>query len=284
MAKTISVICPLYNASEYIKALHQSLLNQKDVNIAEIKYILTECQDSTEKMLKELHCNYQKIHPKEFSHSLTREQAAFNATGDIIVFITQDIEIKNQHFLKNLTSPISSGEVAATYARQISKYDNIEKYTRENNYPEQSFTVSKADISRLGLKTFFFSDAACAINTNIFRELKGYDKKDLPFSEDMYFAHKLIMHDYKIGYCAEAQVYHSHKLSLKQLYNRYKLTGEFMKQNPAIKKYGTTSSGASLAKYILRRIIQDHKIKLLLNYPFDMAARYLGMKAGERTR
>lgn len=282
--KTLSVICPLFNAEDFFESLHTTLTNQKDVQIAEIKYILTESQDNTEALLKKHNATYEKIAPQAFSHSLTREKAAMSAKGDIVVFLTQDVEIKDSEFLHKLTQPVINGDAAAAYARQLSKYNNIEKYTRESNYPEQSFTVSKTDIPRLGLKTFFFSDAAGAIDKQIFQKLKGYDKKDFPFSEDMYFAHKLIIHDYKIGYCAEAQVYHSHNLSLKQLYNRYKLTGKFMNQNPEIKKYGTTSSGAKLAKYVLKRILQDRKVKLLLLYPFDMSARYLGMKAGERAK
>ena len=40
----VDIICPLYNAENYIDALHKSLLKQKNVEINEIKYILTERQ------------------------------------------------------------------------------------------------------------------------------------------------------------------------------------------------------------------------------------------------
>lgn len=284
MAKTLSIICPLYNAETYLPAFHEALNSQKNVHIAEVKYVLTKSTDNTKKILDSLKANYEEIESKNFSHSLTREKAALAAKGDIIVFLTQDVEIADQLFLHNLTAPIIDETAAATYARQISKYNNIEKYTREKNYPAKSFTVSKDDIPHLGLKTFFFSDAACAFDAKIFKKLKGYDGKNLPFSEDMYFAYKLIMNNYKIHYCASAKVYHSHQLTVKQLYNRYKLTGKFMKQNPEIAQYGLAHSGASLAKYVLKRILQDHQIKLLIRYPFDMSARYLGMKVGEKSK
>ena len=35
-------------------------------------------------------------------------------------------------------SPIINGQAAACYSRQISKYNNLEKYTREKNYPKDS--------------------------------------------------------------------------------------------------------------------------------------------------
>ena len=59
--------------------------------------------------------------------------------------------------------------------------------------PKESKIVSKEDINKLGLKTFFFSDASGAINRKIFNELNGYDEKRLPISEDMYFAYKILI-------------------------------------------------------------------------------------------
>lgn len=282
MKKTVSIICPLYNAEKYILDLNKKILNQKNVDIKEVLYIYTESKDNTEQFLKDNKIKYEKIKPKDFSHSLTREKAAFKAKGDILVFITQDIVPKDENWLHELVNPIINGEVDACYSRQITKYNNIEKYTRESNYPNVSKIVSKKDIDKLGLKTFFFSDASSAVKKDTFIKLNGYDNKKLPISEDMYIAYKLIMNDYKIKYCAESEVYHSHNFKLREIYDRYKLTGQFFKENSYLDKYGTTGSGASLAKYVLKRIIQEHRIKLLFRYPFDMAARLFGMKKGKR--
>ena len=278
----IDIICPLYNAEDYLISLNNSLIMQKKVNISSINYVLTESNDNTEKILKDNKLNYTKIKASEFSHSLTREEAAMKCNGDILVFITQDVKIEDELWLYNLTKNIGKKDVVAAYSRQITKYNNIEKYTRESNYPDKSFVVSKDDINEKGLKTFFFSDASSAIQTSVFKELNGYDGKNLPISEDMYIAYKIIMGGYKISYEADSIVYHSHKFTLKQIYDRYKLTGKFFKQNSYLDQYGTTSSGAKLAKYVLKRILKEKRIGLLFRYPFDMAARLFGMKAGKR--
>ena len=278
---SIDIICPLYNAIIYIDSLHKSILKQKKVKINKIQYILTESVDDTEKYLKDNKINYRKISKQDFSHSLVRESAAMSSNADILVFITQDIIIKNEMWLYNLTKDISNNKCEATYSRQITKYDNIEKYTREKNYPTKSYIVSRKDISKLGLRTFFFSDASSAIKGDIFKKLNGYDQKKLPISEDMYIAYKIIMNGYKIKYCADSVVYHSHNFKLKELYNRYKLTGKFFKENNYLDKFGTSESGANLAKYILKRIIEDKNYKLLFRYPFDMAVRFIGMKVGK---
>ena len=280
--KTIDIICPLYNASKYIDLLHNSLLKQKRVNINKFRYVLTDSNDDTEKYLKENDINYRKIKKEDFSHSLVREKEALESNADVVVFITQDVVIEDELWLYNLVKDIDDKNIVATYSRQISKFNNIEKYTREANYPDKDVIKSKEDIDKYGLKTFFFSDAASAINTKIFKKLDGYDNNNLPISEDMYIAYKIIMNGYKIKYCSNSIVYHSHKFTIKELYSRYKLTGRFFKDNNYLDQYGTTGSGASLAKYILKRIFQEKRFLLLFRYPFDMAARLIGMKVGKK--
>ncbi len=282
MKKVIDIVCPLYNAEEYIEDLYKSLLIQKDVNVGKILFLLTESKDNSEQLLKINKCNYEIIKKSEFSHSLTREKAAMKSNADIVCFITQDVVIKDDKWLYNLTKNILKGNCAAAYSRQITKYNNIEKYTRERNYPDYSFMRSKNDIEKYGLRTFFFSDAASAVDLKAFKKVKGYDSKKLTISEDMYLAYKLITNGYKISYESDSIVYHSHNFTLKQIYDRYKLTGMFFKENSYLDKYGTNSSGADLAKYVLKRIVQEKNIKMFFRYPFDMAARLFGMKAGKR--
>ena len=50
----ISIICPLYNAENYIEDLYFNIKKQKDVSIADIRFILTESSDNTEDKLKKL--------------------------------------------------------------------------------------------------------------------------------------------------------------------------------------------------------------------------------------
>ena len=280
--KKVDIICPLYNAFDYIDGLHASLLKQKNVNINKFRYVLTEGSDNTEDYLKKNHINYRKIDKSEFSHSLTREREALESEADVLVFITQDVVIEDEFWLYHLVKDIDDKNIVATYSRQLTKFNNLEKYTRESNYPDKDIIKSKEDIDSMGLKTFFFSDATSAISAKVFKELNGYDHKKLPISEDMYIAYKIIMNGYKIKYCSESEVYHSHDFTLKEIYDRYKLTGQFFKENSYLDNFGTTDSGAKLAFYILKRIFEEKRFELLLRYPFDMGARYIGMKVGKR--
>lgn len=276
----IDIICPLYNAETYIERLHNSLLKQKDVNISSIKYVLTKSSDKTELILKGLNAEFISIEPRDFSHSLTREMMAKKSNADIIVFISQDIIIKRNDWLYFLTKDIVSGDCEAAYSRQIAEKDNIEKYTREKNYGTLSYIKTKKDIPNMGLNTFFFSDASSAINNSIFKELNYYDGKKFSSNEDQYIAYKLIQKGYRIKYCAKSEVIHSHDFNFLSLFKRYQATGKFYKENSFLNNYGTSKTGLSMAKYIIKRIIEDKNWQAAIEFLPNMLARYLGMKIG----
>lgn len=283
----IDIICPLYNAKTYVEEQLKQIAEQtKYNNIKNIRYIITECNDGTIDIVKKLKEKNEKILYKiikkeEFSHSLTREKEVKESNSDIVVFITQDVKIKKCDWLENLVKPIENGKVVATYSRQICEDKNsIEYYTRIRNYPKESIIKSKENIEKMGMNTFFFSDAASSINRKIFNEIGGYDGKILPTNEDMYIAYKIIMNGYKIKYCANSEVIHSHNFTIKETFNRYKSYGQFLKQEPQI-NIKSTQTGGSLAKFIIKQAIKDKNYRIIFRFFPDMVARYIGMKIGK---
>ena len=67
----------------------------------------------------------------------------------------------------------------------------LECYTRQFNYPEKSRVKTKADLSELGVKTFFCSDVCAAYDRVIYNELGGFPRPAI-FNEDMIFTGRLI--------------------------------------------------------------------------------------------
>lgn len=281
---SICIICPLYNAEKELESLNKSLLMQENVDIKSIKYVLTKSKDSSEDILNKIGAEYITINQDEFSHSATREMMAKKVTEDIIVFISQDIKIKRKDWLYYLTKDIASGKCVAAYSRQIADKNNIEKYTREKNYGNESYYKSKKDLKKMGLNTFFYSDASSAIDRKTFEELNYYDGKRLTSNEDQYIAYKIIMAGYTIKYCAESVVVHSHNFSFKSLFKRYQDTGEFYRQESHMDEFGTNNAGFNMAKYILKRIIEDKNWKAAIEFIPNMLARFLGMKIPKKAK
>lgn len=280
---SVTVICPLYKSREYINSLHTSLLMQEDVDLKVVKYILTETGDGVDKIVREMDkVDLTVISIDEFSHSLTRERAAMESNSDILVFITQDIIIKDKKWLSKLCKPIYEGKCEAAFSRQICDNQSIEKYTRVHNYPKESRIVSKDDVERLGIMTFFFSDAASAIKTDVYKKLNGYDGKDLLTNEDMYLAYKLINNGYRIMYNADAEVIHSHDYKFMQLFKRYFDQGAFLSDNAYLTQYGANGSALKLLKVVAVESLKDKNFKAFFNIIPNFAARFLGNQAGKR--
>lgn len=278
----ISIICPLYNGEKYIRNLYSSIYKQENVDIESLEFILTESGDSAEAVLKDIGAKYNKISKAEFSHSLTREKVAFLSKGEIIVFITQDIQIIGKDWLCNLVGGIIKDECDASFSRQIGyKNHGLERYIREVNYPKESRITTKEDVENLGIMSFFFSDTSSAIKKSVFESLSGYDGKRLPTNEDMYFAYKLITNGYRIKYESESKVFHSHEFSLKEVYNRYKDIGMFFKQNPHLDEYKANKKGKSVLKYVIRRAKEDKNYIIIFYLITNFATRLIGMQVGK---
>lgn len=278
----IDLICPLYNAKEYIVDLDMNIRKQKKIKLNSVNYVVTKTQDGTEQMLDKMNIPYRTIEKSEFSHSVTREEAALSCDGDILVFITQDIIIERDDWLYELTKAIISGQAQACYSRQLCNNNGVEKYTRLKNYPNKDIIKKKESISAQGLMTFFFSDAACAISADVYRELGAYDGKKLPTNEDMYIAYKIIMAGYSIKYCSKSEVVHSHNFTMREIYERYKLIGIFFQQEKYLNEFKVNGQGKEMAIFILKNSLKEGNVKVLCRFGPDMLARFVGMKMGKR--
>ena len=80
----------------------------------------------------------------------------------------------------------------------------------------------------------------------------------------MYIAYKLIINGYRIKYCADSEVIHSHKFTFKQQYKRYYDTGRFFKQNKFLNNYKVNKAGSNLAKICFEKSMAGKKIGELL--------------------
>lgn len=126
--------------------------------------------------------------------------------------------------------------------------------------------------------TFFFSDASSAILKDVFIKLNGYDNKDLPTNEDMYFAYKLIMNGYRIEYASKSKIIHSHDLSFNETVKRYSDIGKFFDQNKYFNEYSANERGLKVLKYIIKRSIEDKKPLIIMDAIINFGARFIGVK------
>lgn len=282
----IDIVCPIYKGYQYLDSLYASFYNQKNIKINKIVFPITNSLDeefySILDFVKKNNIVSFIVEKDEFSHSLTREKAIRDyCTSNIVVMISQDIKLTNDLVFYNLVKSIYDKETVYNYSRQICTNNSIEKYIREKNYPRYSFIVEKKDIEKLQIMAFFASDACSAYDRNVFININGYGGYDVMMNEDQLYSKFILDLGYKKKYCADSIVEHSHKFTLKQLYERYYYTGVFYNKVKMFEQYKNFNSGFKLAFYVLKRAIKDFNIPVLIRWLPDMVVRYFGMKKGK---
>ena len=149
MDGTIEIICPLYNAENYIINLNKSFNMQEKANLKKVTYLLTESEDKSEQILKENNLNYEIIKKEEFSHSVTRENAAMKSKEDIIVFVSQDVVIENKDWLFELTKDITDDDIKYL----VGSCSKTTKGKITNNQFNECYLITKdIDISKVKLQ------------------------------------------------------------------------------------------------------------------------------------
>lgn len=281
----ISLVIPTLNAAEEIGVLLQSLLAQT-VAPDEILVVDSASVDATVSIAKECPgVRVISIERKDFNHGLTRDMALRESTGDIVCFMTQDAVPANDKFVENLIAPIlSDGQIAISSGRQLPKADarRFEQLVRAFNYADVSYVRSKADISRLGIKTYFATDVCAAYRKTQYVQLGGFGKTNM--SEDMLMAAKAINAGYKVAYAADAEVYHSHNLTLREQYQRNYAIGAFLETNKdVVNCESEVREGSKLVKSVSKSLISEGNIPELFAFGFDCAARLLGNRAGRKS-
>ncbi len=280
----VDIVCPLFHADGYIENFIENLQNQNDIELCNVVFAITEDGDTSfvKAKIKAAGYTWFGVKKDEFSHSLTREKAIREfCSSDKVVMLSQDVVLNDKDAVARLVSALE-GDVVFAFGRQVSKYNNIERYVRKSNYGEQSYVVSAADIEQLQFKAFFASDAFSAYHRPTFLELGGYDDIHMMMNEDVYYSRKVLDAGLKKAYVAEAVVEHSHKFTLKQLYARYYETGKWFAAHPEFNNYKATDAGFKLAFSVLGQAFAHFNIPVLFRWLPDMAARYLGMKKGKK--
>jgi rhamnosyltransferase len=277
----VSVIVPTRNGGKYLGRLFKTLREQT-FSPVQILVVDSSSDDDTLKICKASGNDLIQIDTKTFDHGGTRNLAAAMATGEILVFMTQDALLKDNECLKDLIRPLEDPTIAASYGRQVPKEDAnpVERFVRSFNYPPKGMIKGIDDLPTLGIKTFFFSNVCSAIKKHAFKEVGGFPEKSIT-NEDMFLAAKLLTKGYKIAYQPDAVVYHSHNYALTTQFKRYFDIGTFFNRNQWIRDL--TRPEAEGIRYLKEELIflSANGQKSWIPYALaDTSVRFLGYRIG----
>lgn len=226
-----------------------------------------------------------EIPQEEFDHGGTRDLAFRLSDAQVLLFMTQDALPYDERLLEELLVPfVEDGRVGVSYARQIpyEGCDEVERYTRQFNYPETSRIKSREDLKEMGIKAFFCSDVCAAYRRDVYQKVGGFPQKAI-FNEDMIFAANLLDQGGKVAYVAEAKVIHSHNYSGLQQFRRNFDMGVSQANHPEIfRKVSSEGEGIRLVKKTVRHLVSCGKIHLIIPFFYKTGCKFLGYQLGKR--
>lgn len=281
----ISVIIPTLNAAGVLPDLLKLIASEDKL---EVLVIDSSSDDNTVEIAQSHGVEVLKIARDAYDHGVTRTYGAMRASGEYLVFLSQDVMPVSRDSLGQLIQMFEADpEIAAVYGRQLPTADAsfFAKHLRWFNYPDRSNIRTLADRANLGLKAAFLSNSFSAYRKKDLEEIDFFKRKII-FGEDMYAASRLLLKNKKIAYCAEAEVYHSHNYSIVQDFQRYFDMGVFHAlEKDLLREFGTPEKqGGKYFRFELKSILAEKRCLLLPVLFFRSIAKYIGYKMGRNHR
>ena len=278
----ISVIIPTYNAERYLPKLLKKL--QAQTISFELIIIDSSSTDKTVSIAKQYTNHILSIPTAEFDHGGTRTKAAKMASGDFIVFLTQDALPCNNNTIETILKVFDNPTVGAAYGRQIpyEKSSLFGKHLRYFNYPAVSYVRTFADRDKYGIKTAFLSDSFAAYRRTALEKIDWF-KNGLIVGEDSYAGAKMIGAEYALAYCSEAKVYHSHSYTLVEEFKRYFDIGVFhKKEHWILDTFGKAEGeGGRYIKSELKYLFNEDAYLYIPQFFIRNGMKYFGYKLGQ---
>ncbi len=280
-----ALIIPTLNAGDLWKQVLTALNAQ---TLQPTRKILLDCQseDRTVELAEQHGFEIHTVLRPDFNHGLTRQHGAELADEcDILIYMTQDAVPATPRAFKRLLAEFQNPDVGAAYGRQLPREEDgiIETFTRHCNYPPKFRLKTSENIPEFGIKTTFCSNSFAAYRKVAFDSTGGFPTTE--FGEDMLMAGKLLLEGYAVAYCAEAQVFHSHRTTIRESFRRGVQIGCFHKQSPWLQhEFGSASKTGN--NYIREGLLFLAANQPLATIPFitQSTAKYVGFIVGKHCR
>lgn len=209
----VSIIIRTLNEAQHLGDLLTLIARQQAFGL-EVQTILVDSgsTDGTIEIALAHNVTISTIKKQEFSFGRSLNRGCEIACGDVLVFVSGHCVPVGTDWLAKLCAPLLSGQVAYCYGRQIGD--------DESNFSERRiFAKYFPETDALPQDGFFCNNANAALSRKVW--LDNRFNEELTGLEDMELAKRLVAQGLKIGYAAQATVFHHHKESWPQVRRRF---------------------------------------------------------------
>jgi|GEM_PF-1693744 len=283
----VGAVIPIYNPSkEFVHVL--KALDSQTYPISQVVVIdsspnrgLWNDQKIVDENCSQLKSEYLHILPEEFDHGKTRNLGVSKLFDeDVVLFLTQDAII-SKDCVENLVDFLNRNSLAGVYARQLPREGatELEVIERKLTYPPTSRINAGIPST---IDDVLLSDACSLIRIDALNAVDGFPNMIIT-AEDIIIANKLLIAGYKTGYCAEATVRHSHKLSFIGTIKRYFDTGVMHTEWANVIPFNTAKGkGIQLVIGEVRYIIR-HRPSELTGLILSVVGKVIGYSLGRKS-
>jgi rhamnosyltransferase len=263
-------------------------LRSQSLKDVEILIIDSSSHDKTIEIAKAFDVRVHTICKKQFDHGGTRTIVGKLATGDILVYLTQDALPRDSRAVESLIQPLLlEQKCGAVFGRQIPYQDAtpFAQHLRLFNYPSQSYIHTYADRVTQGIRAAFCSNSFAAYRRDALEEV-GWFAKNLLLAEDLHVCARMLKEGYTLQYIAEAVVYHSHNYTMAQEFKRYFDLGVFFeKERWLLDEFGRPEGqGAQFVRSEFSYLRSQGLLHLLPISLIRAGAKLIGYRLGHHYR
>ncbi len=217
----VSVIIPVLNAERWMPELLAAIFAQQPSPPDEVILVDSMSRDRTCEIARRFE-RVRIVPIADFRHGRARNLGAREASGDLLVFVTQDALPANGRWLERLCAPFVDPAVAAAYSRWLPRgsVDPIEAFQIAFHFPPGPPVVRRAAPGQpLDYAAVFFSNVSSAVRRAAW-ETHPFDET-LLMCEDQQLSRDLLRDGHAIAYASDSIVLHSHRYTLTQTFRRY---------------------------------------------------------------
>lgn len=263
-----TVFIPTYYGEAYLNELLWAVFRQKTDFDFEVLIYDTDSKDATQDIIKKYakkHDNlrYRVIQKEEFGHGKTRQAAAHDAKGDIVVYLSQDATPAHDRWLHEMVKPFSLNDrIVGVVGKQDPRpkalpllkseikavFSNLGNDCGTTLYYRDDFVKNQQQYDLV----CFYSDVNSAARKSTLTGDLPYS--DVPYAEDQLFGRDLINAGYIKAYASRGNVLHTNDVSLKDY--QYRMFDETM----GLKRVGIpvdTPGIRQITKLVVRGTLKD---------------------------
>lgn len=258
----VSIILRSYNEEKHIGKLLSSIFNQKCLYPFEVILVDSGSKDNTLAIANRYPVTVVEISPKEFTFGRSLNRGISKASGEVCVMTSAHCYASNECWLENIVKPIfENDKVALVYGNQ--RGVDVTKYSEH-----QIFSQWFSDENIYDYQLPFCNNANAAIRKTVWDEY--HYNEELTGLEDLDWAKYVRSRGLKITYRADAQVFHVHNETPRQIYHRYYREAYAFKQIFKDEHFGLFS----FIKFFILNTINDYlhakKDKVLMENLFSI--------------